>query len=111
MPLPPSSVEKLIGKAGAYRVSKGRIMVVVIIHSLHREEVTYEALDGKFAPAEMSYKYRIVPTQITFFVSGKALFNVVENGRFILREGDYTFFRREIVYPALKSALEQKSIS
>jgi len=78
--------------------------------SIQKRKITYEALDGKFALTEMKYKYSIVPTQIIFFLPGKALFKVYENGRFILKEGDYCFFRREIIYPTLKFALEQKSI-
>jgi len=78
--------------------------------SIQKRKITYEALDGKFALTEMEYKYSIVPTQITFFVPGKALFKVYESGRFILKEGDYSFFRREIIRPTLESALEQKSI-
>lgn len=77
--------------------------------SIQKRKITYEALDGKFALLEMEYTYSIVPTQTTFFVPGKALFKVYENRRFILKEGDYSFFRREITYPTLKFALEQKS--
>jgi len=69
---------------------------------IQKRKITYEALDGKFAILEMKYKYSIVPTQITFFVPGKALF--------ILKERDYSFFRREIICPTLESALEQKNI-
>lgn len=78
--------------------------------SVQKRKITYEASDGKFALLEMEYEYSIVPTQITFFVPGKALFKVYENGRFILKEGDYHFFRREIIYPTLEFILEQKSI-
>lgn len=75
--------------------------------SIQKRKITYEALDGKFALLEMKYWYGIVPTQITFFVPGKALFKVYENGRFILKEGNYNFFRREIIRPTLRFILGQ----
>ena len=73
---------------------------------IQKRKITYEAVDGEVALSEIKYKYGIIPTQVTFSVPGKVLFKVYENGRFILKEGDYNFFRRKIVYPALESALQ-----
>lgn len=73
---------------------------------VQKREIAYEASDGEFALSEIRYKYGVVPTQVTFSVPGKVLFKVYGNGRFILKEGDYNFFRREIIDPAVESALQ-----
>lgn len=54
----------------------------------------------------MPTKDGIIPTWATFRVPGKVLFKMYRDGRFILEEGDYDFFRREIIDPTLDSALQ-----
>lgn len=71
-----------------------------------RRNITYEAIDGKFALEELRYEYGVIPKQIMFSIPNKATFKVYDNGRFILKSGDYEFFRDEIIYPTLESALQ-----
>jgi len=71
-----------------------------------KRKITYEALDGKCALEELTYQYGAVPTQVTFLIPNTVMFKVYENGRFILKDGDYGFFRQEIVHPTLESALQ-----
>ena len=73
---------------------------------VQKRKITYEALDGKFALEELKYEYGIVPTQVTFLIPNTVMFKVYENGRFILKKGDYEFFRQEIVHPTLESAFQ-----
>lgn len=55
---------------------------------------------------ELTYQYGVVPAHVTFLVPNTVMFKVYGNGRFILKDGDYGFFRQEIVYPTLESALQ-----
>lgn len=71
-----------------------------------KRKIIYEAIDGKFALEELRYEYGVVPKQIMFSIPNKATFKVYDNGRFILKSGDYEFFRNEIVHPTLESALQ-----
>ncbi len=52
----------------------------------------------------MKHEHDIVPIWITFWVSGKILFRLCRDGRFSLEEGDYNFFRWEIIDPTLDSS-------
>jgi len=58
---------------------------------VQKRKIACEALDGDLALAKMKYQHGIVPIWITFWVSGKVLFRVYRDGRFILKEGDYDF--------------------
>jgi hypothetical protein len=74
--------------------------------TIQKRKITYEASDGNLALEEFKYGYGVVPTQVTFWIPNKITFMMYENGRFILEDGDYEFFRQEIVSPALESALQ-----
>lgn len=74
--------------------------------TIQRREIIYRAIDGKLALDELKYEYGVIPTEITFFLPHKATFKVYNNGRFILKSGDYDFFREEIADPFLESALQ-----
>ncbi len=69
-----------------------------------QKKITYEVLDGMFALEKI--KVTVVPTQATFLIPNKVMFTVHGNGRFILKDGDYEFFRKEIMYPTLESAVQ-----
>ncbi len=73
---------------------------------IQKRRIIYEAPDGEMALEEFKYGYSIVPTQVTFWIPNKVTFTAYEDGRFILKEGSYDFFRHEIVEPTLESALQ-----
>jgi hypothetical protein len=74
--------------------------------TIQKREIIYRAIDGELALEELQYEYGVVPTQVTFLIPNKITFKVYDNGRFILKSGDYDFFRSEIVHPTLESALQ-----
>lgn len=73
---------------------------------IQKRRIVYEAIDGDLALEEIKYEYGVLPTRVTFWIPNKATFRVYEDGRFILKEGDYEFFKREIVDPVVESALQ-----
>lgn len=74
--------------------------------TIQKREIIYRAIDGKLALEELRYEYGVVPTYVTFFIPNRATFKVYDNGRFILKSGDYDFLREHILNPTLDSALQ-----
>jgi hypothetical protein len=98
---PDAQIVEFRGRKVTTSQSKGEKRPIV-----EKRKISYEALDGESALSEIRYEYGVIPTQLTFMVPNKVLFKVYGDGRFILKEGDYSFFRREIACFALESAFQ-----